>query len=728
MECGMIWYTHISKTGGTTVQVMLQEEAGLYNWSFHDSLFLTFTVNGTVPPERAIPAGSKWYASPAWQWLVDDLEKPKPRVIVHHHDGMPGLSNPDLRSFLAATRSSLREQGCDLLMTTTLRSPVTRAVSDGLFHHNRESAQLRAFTSLESDYQTKYLMYNMHKHEWTYEHSCDAPTLAATAGRADDGTYIWAAPSDKCLGNNPTLSPTAPIKDAQDMLALYDLVGNTNQLYEFLQQLHVAITDDGSEPMSGTCGSACIAHELIDDVPEKDMLHVYDRNEGDLLLLSDLYSWKTQNCSVVRSSRKEMRKQMWERFENSSLESVADLGHLTPNTAVANMLGGTPPSDPNYENRADNRSLPNLIYVRIPKTASDETAALARRLSAKNGVNGYNRHQKSPDDDEQLSGVREMLPWGEPGLWATHGARRKLDDALSEMILPKFVFTLVRHPVERCMSEFYVRSMDGLWDDTATSKKDSEPNWSTSAKLAFLNSSSCENFQVGYMSPKKWDGGSSPKRSSIEKMLDHNYDFVGLDSMLDMSAVLLGEKLGVPLQDVLYLDARVEDGPAPDDKAGNNSTAGNSSNASGSGGGSGDGSHREHKDPGTSLGLAASRLRLASRAGLDSSSRLVYQLARRIPFRDEPQEVRDFASSVEFKKKVSGDAMLAEIVEDRLMASFKASAALRNKLAVFKKLRTKSTSACANFQQTEPTNCYWGDEGCGYHCLDHVTHGCKYHC
>ena len=155
MECGLLWFTHISKTGGTSIQTMLQELAGANGWTFHDSLFLTFPNFDTDPPallpERDFdPADTTFQSAPAWGSLVNDLNattNPKPKLIVHHHDGMPGLSNPDLRAFLGRTRRDLRSRGCDLVMATALRSPVSRAVSDASFHTMASSADLtRTFT------------------------------------------------------------------------------------------------------------------------------------------------------------------------------------------------------------------------------------------------------------------------------------------------------------------------------------------------------------------------------------------------------------------------------------------------------------------------------------------------------------------------------------------------------------------------------------------------------
>ena len=127
MQCGLLWYTHVSKTGGTSVQVMLQDAAGAAGWSFHDTLLLTFpdfdAADWPVPAERQHEVGvrdSAWEASPGWRSILHDLSQPYPRVVVHHHDGMPGLHNEGLRRFLSRTRTALASQGCELRMATAL--------------------------------------------------------------------------------------------------------------------------------------------------------------------------------------------------------------------------------------------------------------------------------------------------------------------------------------------------------------------------------------------------------------------------------------------------------------------------------------------------------------------------------------------------------------------------------------------------------------------------------
>ena len=55
----------------------------------------------------------KWKTAKDWSNISHQLQGESPRVIMHHHDGMPGLSNEELRAFLNETRHSLQAKGCE---------------------------------------------------------------------------------------------------------------------------------------------------------------------------------------------------------------------------------------------------------------------------------------------------------------------------------------------------------------------------------------------------------------------------------------------------------------------------------------------------------------------------------------------------------------------------------------------------------------------------------------
>ena len=68
-------------------------------WRTHDSL-------GMDAPGPQRNASWSWEQSDAWQALLADLDVAAPALLLHHRQGMPGLSNLRLRAFLSKTKAS----------------------------------------------------------------------------------------------------------------------------------------------------------------------------------------------------------------------------------------------------------------------------------------------------------------------------------------------------------------------------------------------------------------------------------------------------------------------------------------------------------------------------------------------------------------------------------------------------------------------------------------------
>ena len=110
-------------------------------WSFHDSM--------DMDSGQPISNDSwSWKQTAAWDDFLDQLEAEQPRVILYHHAGMPGLSNVRLRSFLARTKGSLEAKGCKLTMTTILRGPISRALSEAGTHSFIDEEEMRAYAEV----------------------------------------------------------------------------------------------------------------------------------------------------------------------------------------------------------------------------------------------------------------------------------------------------------------------------------------------------------------------------------------------------------------------------------------------------------------------------------------------------------------------------------------------------------------------------------------------------
>ena len=68
-------------------------------WRTHDSL-------GMDAPGPQRNASWSWEQSDAWQAVLADLDVAAPALLLHHRQGMPGLSNLRLRAFLSKTKAS----------------------------------------------------------------------------------------------------------------------------------------------------------------------------------------------------------------------------------------------------------------------------------------------------------------------------------------------------------------------------------------------------------------------------------------------------------------------------------------------------------------------------------------------------------------------------------------------------------------------------------------------
>ena len=67
-------------------------------WHAHDS----FDMDSPGPHRNTTWS---WTQSEAWNALLVDLEVGAPMLILHHRQGMPGLSNLQLRAFLSRTKA-----------------------------------------------------------------------------------------------------------------------------------------------------------------------------------------------------------------------------------------------------------------------------------------------------------------------------------------------------------------------------------------------------------------------------------------------------------------------------------------------------------------------------------------------------------------------------------------------------------------------------------------------
>ena len=122
MKCGVLWYLHVPKTGGTTVMHHFHDNHERYNWRYANLWKLQ------IPPREKGPPGSPyhwaaWNHSKKWTDVVlKEIAEPQPRLIVHAHHNMPGLDDPYMwNGVLMPMKRSLEAKGCELRLATALR-------------------------------------------------------------------------------------------------------------------------------------------------------------------------------------------------------------------------------------------------------------------------------------------------------------------------------------------------------------------------------------------------------------------------------------------------------------------------------------------------------------------------------------------------------------------------------------------------------------------------------
>jgi len=191
IRCGCIWFVHIGKTGGTTVERHMEQAAKANGWAY-ERMF-----------GRPV---SLWNTSLGWRRVVAEMRKPRPSIaFVSQHHGAPGLGGSDdmLRSTILPMRRALEAKGCRLVLATVLREPVERTISS-LFFNNIGRRQLPSWAASEgSNYQTKYLV---------------------------GGWRLATAQSRK----RPS---RVPLASASAMLSHFDLVGRTEAMSAVLQAM-----------------------------------------------------------------------------------------------------------------------------------------------------------------------------------------------------------------------------------------------------------------------------------------------------------------------------------------------------------------------------------------------------------------------------------------------------------------------------------------------------------
>ena len=213
LTCGVLWYLHIPKTGGTTLMRHFHANKGRNGWRYAN-----MWKNPIPEEERGAPGSSHqwatWNVSKEWTHVVlDELSRPKPKLIVHTHHNMPGLGDAYMQdAVLRPMAQSLRSKGCEIRFVTVLREPVAEIVSLMLFRHVPQSEFIKDVEK-NAEATSKYIMYNF-RTQWPQMYRFGLPTQ-------DQGEQLLLA--------------------GQDILHNFSLVGRTEQLDAFVAKVNVML-------------------------------------------------------------------------------------------------------------------------------------------------------------------------------------------------------------------------------------------------------------------------------------------------------------------------------------------------------------------------------------------------------------------------------------------------------------------------------------------------------
>ena len=153
MPCGVLWFTHISKTGGETVRQYLKGRGRKFGWPFLD----LYTRSSPMSLRRA----GRWEIERHVHSLARHLNRTRPRLVVHQHDGVGGLGDYFLDRVLRPLSCRLQAETdgeCKVVIATVLREPVSRLLSQARSDNLRLS-EFPAFARAQANFQTKYLLF-----------------------------------------------------------------------------------------------------------------------------------------------------------------------------------------------------------------------------------------------------------------------------------------------------------------------------------------------------------------------------------------------------------------------------------------------------------------------------------------------------------------------------------------------------------------------------------------
>jgi Galactose-3-O-sulfotransferase len=228
-----------------------------------------------------------------------------------------------------------------------------------------------------------------------------------------------------------------------------------------------------------------------------------------------------------------------------------------------------------------------------------------------------------------------------------------------------FLMSLLRHPTKRHLSHFYHMfvSREGM--------KPTLEHFRAQEELF-------HNYYIRKHATRKMDYFNISDMTLLVNEILNGHDFLAITERLDESLVVLHMLLGVPLGDMLYL------------------------NAKSSGGYDGGGSSRG--------------------------------CTYIVPSKDVPQDIQDYIQSDEWKDMVKWDNLLYQVVNQSLDATIEwlGRSKFEKQLQRFQHAQKTTSERCRDtaiypcsdtgeYRKSRETNCLFLDAGCGYPCIDEVA-------
>jgi hypothetical protein len=251
MQCGVLWFVHISKNGGSTTWDYLKRNAAVNHWKTAEIGAPAFALGG--------PKQWKWNESDGWRDAQLEMRQKEPKLIVHWNARAEG-SGYMMRNHLPQVACEMQAKGCDFQMATMLRDPVDHVTSE-MGNQKMTPSVLQSHVSTFSNSQVKSLLFN------------DAENWPSAYKNGDA---------------NADIQLIAP---ASSMIKDFAIVGQTEAMGPALKALQQTLGFSESSVQQLSAPSAEAPVMLL----EEDIALIRDSTEVDHLLYNTLCS--TTQCS-----------------------------------------------------------------------------------------------------------------------------------------------------------------------------------------------------------------------------------------------------------------------------------------------------------------------------------------------------------------------------------------------------------------------------------------------